>query len=230
MNVARLGMTAAAGVVLAACGAPDSQETAATGTAPETAVEMYGDDAAPHDPDMDHGAPQPEAREPHAGHGPAALTDGAAADHARHAPGAEHAGHAAASPAAGDPHAGHAPATRAPTQADPHAGHAAPVGPAGSAARERGAARLAALVEALLEDPVVQERIEADPELRELQRDPSVRGAVGTPVMNDALAKLLVLVDGLVGDTAVRASIEADSRLRELWNEPGVRRRLRPDP
>lgn len=90
--------------------------------------------------------------------------------------------------------------------------------------------RLAALVAALLEDPVVQERIEADPELRELRHDAAISAAAGAPQTGDALAKLLLLVNGLVDDAAVRASIEADPRLRELWNEPVVRRRIQRDP
>jgi len=125
--------------------------------------------------------------DPHAGHDMSAGA-GAGADttveHADHgAPVSEdHARHTAPSSAAADPHAGHtAPARRArATTPDPHAGHTA----SSAAAADRAAqvqsadtahALLMELARRLLEDPVVQRRIQTDTGLRALWADDSVK-------------------------------------------------------
>ena len=98
-----------------------------------------------------------------------------------------HAAHAApaqrATAATGDPHAGHAaPAQRATaTTADTHAGHAAPstavADPYAAHAQPADSAHalLMELARRLVEDPVVQRRIQADTGLRALWADDSVK-------------------------------------------------------
>jgi hypothetical protein len=84
-------------------------------------------------------------------------------------------------------------------------------------------------VEALLEDPAVQQRIQEDSELREMWNDPAVRQHVArAPEMMAGMAKLLELVRGLTEDASVQRAIQADPELRELWSEPGVRQRIQP--
>jgi hypothetical protein len=84
-------------------------------------------------------------------------------------------------------------------------------------------------VDALLEDPVVQQRIQQDPELRAMWHEPGVRQhAAMAPQMMAGMAKLLELVHALSEDPAVQRRIQADAELRELWSEPGVRQRIQP--
>jgi hypothetical protein len=206
---------------------------------------------------MDHGARGPG--DAHAAHG-AAAADGVTApghhaqdahtpaaghdEHAGHAPApgraaaghdvhAEHDQHATAAPgerqvAAHGGHGGHAAdAGHVAHPADPHAGHTAA---AGAGAAGAAAPRLSSLVEALLAEPAVQERIREDPELREMWGDPGVRHHVTmVPEMVAGMASLLELVRVLAEDPAVQRRILAEPALRDLWSEPGVRERIQPE-
>lgn len=94
----------------------------------------------------------------HAGHGASAPRE-AAADHARHA----------AAPA-------HRETEPSRAVADPHAGHLAPGGSAiASGDPTADTEKLLTLVAELVQDSVVQRRIQEDPVLREKWQDPAVR-------------------------------------------------------
>ena len=108
----------------------------------------------------------------------------AATDHSVHAAGSSASGVAAPRSAApGQPHVDHdsGPSTAAATA--PSRAAAAPRGDStaqgtGTTAPEPAADPLLSLVRELVEDPVVQRAIQADPELREGWSDPSVREAI----------------------------------------------------
>lgn len=91
-------------------------------------------------------------------------------------------------------------------------------------------AGLAELVSALLEDPGVRERIEQDPELRELWADPAVQERVSSPAarasMMEAMQMVLEITRGLLADPQVQERIQADPELRDLWADPAVRQRV----
>ena len=87
---------------------------------------------------------------------------------------------------------------------------------------------LAELLDLLLADERVQERIAADPELARSWSDPAVRSQVTYAAEAMAgMAQLMDLVNGLLADPAVTARIEADSVLRKLWSDAAVREWLR---
>jgi DTW domain-containing protein YfiP len=90
-----------------------------------------------------------------------------------------------------------------------------------------GRGALGELVSALLEDPAVRQRIEADPELRELWEDPAVRRQLEiAPQTLSALQRVMALTRDLVADPQVQAQIQEDPSLRELWSDPAVRQRI----
>lgn len=171
----------------------------AAGT-PDAGGEMVGMD---HGPTAAAGSA--DAAVDHSGHAPAASAASptapraSAADHAGHqqparsversrAAATEHAGHAAP-PAAGrgagsSATGAHAAADHARTQGDPHhapapgdphAEHAPTPGDPPRTLPDAGMQKLLTLVAELVQDSVVQRRIEMDPALRQLWREPGVR-------------------------------------------------------
>jgi hypothetical protein len=132
---------------------------------------------------------------------------------------------------AGEGHAGHHPpaAQTAPGSRDPAQRERGPAGPSagqtpGPMPAADGAARIASLVEALLTDDEVRQRIQQDPVLHAMWSDPAVREAVRrVPEGVRAMEMVLELVRGLLSDPSVISRIEADPTLRELWSDPAVR-------
>lgn len=75
----------------------------------------------------------------------------------------------------------------------------------------------------------MQQRIQQNPELRELWSESAVRHhATMAPEMMAGMAKLLELVRTLILDPAVQRRIQSDPELRDLWSELGVRQRIQP--
>jgi hypothetical protein len=78
----------------------------------------------------------------------------------------------------------------------------------------------------MMADPVIRERTEADPALRELmgemERMMAAGGSTG-PAPTDAAMQLLAR---LLSDPEIEARVHTDPRLHELWNDPEVQRRL----
>lgn len=88
---------------------------------------------------------------------------------------------------------------------------------------------MALLVDALLEDPAVMQRIQQNPDLREMWGDPAVSSALRpAPETSDPMAKLLELVRALTADPAVQDRIQEDATLRRLQSHPSVRQRIQP--
>lgn len=172
-------------------------------------------------------APTGQARQAdqHAGHAVTPQAAGQTADsHPRHAQpsrpsGAtnEHTAHEAARP-----NPSHAEHQASPRLTDPAAHR--PADPA-----TPGGTRLALLVDALLEDPAVMQRIQQNPDLREMWGDPAVSSALRpAPETSDPMAKLLELVRALTADPAVQDRIQEDATLRRLQSHPSVRQRIQP--
>jgi hypothetical protein len=155
--------------------------------------------------------PTGAAADPHAGHR-GAPAQRSAADHAGHGGAA---GAVSTAAAASDQHAEHG---AAPTPGA--ARHAA------SAAAASGSA-LGALVDALLADTVVAQRLRADTALRSA----SAEGRTGMPHALATLeghAKLLILARELVADPAVRDRIESVPELKAAWEDPVIRSHITP--
>jgi hypothetical protein len=86
---------------------------------------------------------------------------------------------------------------------------------------------LALLVSLMLEDPVVRQRVQQDPQLRAALEDPAVQRHVGgAGTMEDGMTGLRELVSALLAEPAVQARVQADPALRDLWADPAVRRRI----
>lgn len=76
-------------------------------------------------------------------------------------------------------------------------------------------------------DPDVMQRIQEDPELREMWVDPAVRSGVrAAPPTTDPIAKLLELVRAVTVGPALQQRIHEDPALRQFQSQPSVRQRI----
>ena len=127
-------------------------------------------------------------------------------------------------------HAGHGEPQGA--QPDAHAGHgqAAVRGMQAPAADPQHHALMMEIHERMLADPVIRERVAADPELARLMERmhghemEGMEHGAGTAAADSARA--LDFVVRLLSDPEVEARIHADPRLHRLWSDPEVQRRL----
>lgn len=86
---------------------------------------------------------------------------------------------------------------------------------------------MGALVDALLSDPALRQRIAADPALRQLWNHPDVRSRVAAAAeMAIAHEAMTLLARSLVSDATVQARIQADPGLRAMWADESVRRQI----
>jgi hypothetical protein len=122
-----------------------------------------------------------------------------------------------------DPHAGHAAPAR--PGHDPHAGHAMP----GMQPGQMDMQGMMQMHERMMADPVIRERIAADPELQRMMREMHATPGMqpGAHDMTDMeMHQAMAFIVRLLSDPQVEARIHANPRLHELWADPEVQQHL----
>ena len=147
-------------------------------------------------------------------------------------PGMDHGAHGQASggtPPQGTDHSAHAAQpTSAATPATDHSAHTAQPS---SAAAPPSPALIAELHARLMADPVIRDRVAADPVLQRLVTEMQAahgtdHGAMRNGAAASDSAQAIDFAVRLLSDPEVEARIHSDPRLHQLWSDPEVQRRL----